>query len=315
MTAKRSKKWHVVGVLVTLLLGGAGAAGAFFVRRLPPRAPTVASLPEPPPVLPPIDGLSTDFPGVLTTPASADLASTIEGRVTSLNVKVGDVVPEGAVLLSLDDRLHKDQLAVAEAGRRAASAEAGKAAVELAQARDRSSRRGSVVKIGDEAIPVVSAEEATDAKFQARAAGAKAASAGAAAGEQAARVRVLKTALDETRLRAPFAGSVAMIYASAGTFLRPGAPALRLIDTRALSVRFAVPEENAKWARPGVLVTVRLDGRAIEAKIDTVAPEVEASSRTVFVEAALAIRDATEIAMLAGRVVRVAKRDADLDRR
>ncbi|MBX3185713.1 MAG: efflux RND transporter periplasmic adaptor subunit [Labilithrix sp.] len=302
----------MIGRRVILGVGLFVVAAAIFwtvvllvIDRSPP-APAAAIEVQAVEAPPAIDELDRDFAGVLFSPSAVEVAPTVEGRVATVAVKVGDVVEADAVLATLDDRMHKDQLAVAEAGRRAASAEAGRASVELVQARDRRDRRAGVVKVGDEAIAVVSAEEASDAKLTARAAGARAAAAGAAAGEQAARVRALKTALAETQLRAPFAGVVATVYVGPGSFVRPGMPAVRVVDTRALSVRFAVPEERASAVGAGQGLAVRLDERTLAARVTAVAPEVEPASRTVFIEGALDVDvDAAKIVALAGRVVRV----------
>lgn len=246
------------------------------------------------------------WPGVLLAPASVDLAPTIDGRLADVKLNVGDRVAKDDVVALIDDRLHKDALAVALAGKNAASADAHRASIELFQARDRQVRRDAVVKTDDgQTLQVVSGEEAAQARFATQAAASRAASAGAGAAERAARVRQLKTALSETQLRAPFAGIVAARYADPGAFVRPGQAVIRIIATTDLHVRFAIPEERSKKVGANTKVTVLVDDKVLDATVSAVAPEVEPSSRTVFVDASLSGVTGSAAAALAGRVVRV----------
>jgi RND family efflux transporter MFP subunit len=223
------------------------------------------------------------YPGVLVAPAAIDLAATIEGRIADVKVNVGDRVTEGMIVAMLDDKAAKNALAVAKAGLGAAAADASSARIEHALAKDRASRRVGTVNVGGEDIAIVSKEEQAQVGFAAKAAAARAQAAGSGAAERAARVEQLKTLLAETQLEAPFSGVVAARYADAGTYVRPGMPIVRIISSSELKVRFAVPEEDARGIRAGLAFVATLDGRAIPAMISAVAPEVEASSRMVFV--------------------------------
>ena len=246
------------------------------------------------------------WPGVLLAPASVDLAPTIDGRLADVKLNVGDRVAKDDIVALIDDRLHRDALAVALAGKNAASADAHRASIELFQARDRQVRRDAVVKTDDgQTLQVVSGEEAAQARFATQAAASRVASAGAGAAERAARVKQLKTALSETQLRAPFAGIVAARYADPGTFVRPGQAVIRIIATTDLHVRFAIPEERSKKVGASTKVTVLVDDRVLDATVSAVAPEFEPSSRTVFVDASLVGVTGSAAAALAGRVVRV----------
>ena len=161
------------------------------------------------------------------------------------------------------------------------------------------------MQVGDEVVPIVSAEEQAQAGFAAKAAGARVAAAGSGAAERAARVKQLETLLGETELKAPFNGVVAARYADVGTYVRPGMPVLRIISSSELKVRFAVPEEEAKRIRAGLTYVTVLDGRNIQATVSAVSPEVEPASRMVFVDGTVQGVAAGEAAALAGRVVRV----------
>ncbi|MBX3187581.1 MAG: HlyD family efflux transporter periplasmic adaptor subunit [Labilithrix sp.] len=297
----------VVFLLAGVALAVTVATVAWAIAAKRARAPEAeaASAPVAMAVTPAADDDIT-WPGVLLAPASVDLAPTIDGRIAEVRFKTGDRVEKDAIVAVLDDRQHRDELAVAEAGRRAASADAVRARIELSQARDRQVRRDATVKVDGETLQVVSAEEAAQARFATQAAVSRAAAAGAGAAERSARARQLKTALAETQLRAPFAGIVAARYGDVGAFVRPGQPVLRIIATSDLRVRFAVSEEQARKVAVGHAITVSVDERLLSAVVETVAPEVEPASRTVFVEGSLrgAASDGA-VASLAGRVVRV----------
>ena len=161
------------------------------------------------------------------------------------------------------------------------------------------------MNVGGEEVAIVSKEEQAQVGYAAKAAAARAASAGSGAAERAARVEQLKTLLAETQLKAPFTGVVAARYADPGTYVRPGMPIVRIISSSELKVRFAVPEEDAKGIRAGRSFVATLDGRQIAATVSAIAPEVEASSRMVFVDGTVQGVAAGEAATLAGRVVRV----------
>lgn len=249
------------------------------------------------------------FPGVILPPETIELASRHEGKLASITVKMGDHVVADQVLATLDSRSLKQELAAAEASRKAAIAEAGRAGSDFANARARSQRRDASVKVGDISVPIVSNEEKASAQFEARSAASRAAGAAAAVHERAARLEQLKLAVSDAVFRAPFEGVVSARYLDSGAFVRPGAPVLRIISTKGLRVRFAIPEEQVKSAALNKPIDVSLDdGRTMNGLVEQIAPEIEASSRTLFIEASLndgSGSTAEQRAVLAGRVVRV----------
>lgn len=297
--------WHVAAAAAVALFA-AGAA----VRLAPSKTAAAAEPPPPTPV--PMQAAPSapapeeeTYPGVLLAPAAVDLAATVEGRLSEVAVSAGDQVSAGVVVAKLDDKAARQALAVAKAGLGAAAADAQQARIEHALAKDRASRRGGVVQVGDETMPIVSPEEQKAAELGAQAARARAASAGSGAAERAARVQALAVLLEETQLRAPFDGVVAARYADPGTYVRAGQPVVRIISSAELRVRFAVPEEHATRIRAGLTYVAVLDGREIRATVSAIAPEVEPASRTIFVDGTASGIAGGEAAALAGRVVRV----------
>ena len=72
-------------------------------------------------------------------------------------------------------------------------------------------------------------------------AGPKVMTARAAVAEKSARVKQLRSALNDLELRAPFDGTVSLRYVDAGAVVGPTTPIVRLINPDNLWVRFAIP--------------------------------------------------------------------------
>ncbi|WP_394845350.1 HlyD family efflux transporter periplasmic adaptor subunit [Pendulispora brunnea] len=241
--------------------------------------------------------------GVLLAPA-VELTARLDARLAKVYVRVGDTVHEGDVLAELDTTVQQHEIAAAEAAVRASRAEAWQASVSLAQARDRQARRGAVVKYGNTELPIVSAEELAGSRFDSLAASSRVSSAAASADERQARLGQLRALVDQATVRAPFDGAIATRYFEPGAIVRSGMSLVRLVGSGGLRVRFAVPEAEGTSVSMASKVVLECNGRTLHATVDRIAPEVESSSGTVFVEAAVAAQESEHDA-LAGRVVAV----------
>lgn len=248
----------------------------------------------------------TTYVGVLVPPQAVNVAPRQGGKLSLVSVQVGAVVRAGDLLAQVDDSVLKHELAMAQASARVAGATAMGARVDLAGAREKSNRRAATVQIGGRAVPIVSGEEASSSRLEERSSGARAASAGANVSVAGARVRQLAAELAQLSLRAPFDGVVAARFADPGAFLQAGEPAVRVIGSGGMRIRFAVPEEHALRVRVDARIEAAADDRVVAGVVERISPEVEASSRTVFVEARVDERTCgSECTALASRVVRV----------
>jgi multidrug efflux pump subunit AcrA (membrane-fusion protein) len=248
---------------------------------------------------PPVEG----WTGVLLSP-SIELTSRSDTTMKQLNVRVGDSVMAGAVLAQLDTTHLRHQLAAAEASLRASRADAWQASVQLKQARDRQRRRDGFVTYGSAALPVVSDEEKADSRFDSAQASGRVSAATASAQERAASVEALRTSLEEATLRAPFDGVIATTFVERGGHVRAGQQVIRLVGRGALRVRFAHPD-GARDVHIGTRVTLEWDDRRLVAEVDRIAPEVEPSSSTTFVEGTVNLENGVDRLALAGRIVTV----------
>src|SRR5262245_32080744 len=83
---------------------------------------------------------TSNFVGVLLPPQMATMSSYAEGRVESVEVKLGQRVQKGQRLMRLDPRAKEQELKAAEGALLAAQGAAGAAGSELAAASQRLSR-------------------------------------------------------------------------------------------------------------------------------------------------------------------------------
>ncbi len=74
-----------------------------------------------------------------------------------------------------------------------------------------------------------------------------------------ARVDLIRTQLDETVIRAPVEALVESLELEPGDLLAAGKPAATLLRADSLWVRAYLPEEQLRYVRPGLRVTVRVD--------------------------------------------------------
>jgi len=107
-----------------------------------------------------------------------------------------------------------------------------------------------------------------------------------------ARAQIVKTeALIEQKLiRAPFSGQLGVRQIEVGQYLTPGAPIVTLTDLSTLYVNFTLPGRQRPEIKVGQQVAVRSDafpGRAFDAKITTIEPQISADTRTMMVQATM----------------------------
>jgi HlyD family secretion protein len=114
--------------------------------------------------------------------------------------------------------------------------------------------------------------------------------------EADASLQLQRSLLEQTTLRAPFAGIVAEINGELGEFVTPSPPgiptppAIDLIDDSCLYVEAPIDEVDAARVRPGTAVRISLDafrGQHFAGRVSRIAPyvrELEKQARTVDVE-------------------------------
>ena len=221
----------------------------------------------------------------------AKLAPPAGGRIETLNVKEGDRVRAGQVLLTLwnadltaRERVSREQLQTAKAHVR----EICEVAAAVARDAKRSRELHERGFVSQEAVERVTADAAAKQ--------ASCDSAGAQVAEAEARIQASRADTDRTVLRAPFAGIVAEVNGELGEYLTPSPPgiptlpAVDLIDDSCLYVSAPIDEVDAAQLKVGMTGRITLDayrGKHFSGKLRRIAPyvlAVEKQARTVEVE-------------------------------
>jgi len=162
------------------------------------------------------------------------------------------------------------------------------------------------VKYGSSELPLVSGEELASAQFDSAAASGRVSSAAATAQERQARLAQLRAAVDESKMRAPFDGTIAARYFERGAHVRAGQALVRVVGNGAVRTRFAVPQTDAARVSLGSRISIQWDKDRRIGIVDRIAPEVEPASGTIFVEGSVdESAGKLDQTALAGRVVSV----------
>ena len=193
--------------------------------------------------------------GQIEAVQSIELRPEVQGRITEILVREGEEVDAGTALFKVDDAELKAQVAQADADRQMAR-----------QALERTKQL-----IAQNASSTSDLEQA-HAKSQ-----------GADANYD-----LLKTRLDRTVVRAPFAGVVGRRLVSIGTFVSNQTPLTSLQSVNPQHASFQVPERYAERLRRGQLVSFQvasLPGRNFSGEVVFVDPVVELPGRTILIKA------------------------------
>jgi RND family efflux transporter MFP subunit len=235
---------------------------------------------------------------VVVAAESVDVTAESPGRLLSVEVGIGDEVRAGQRLAVLDTRAAAQDLEMARSALTAAQAEERRAADEAAEAEARQARR-------HQSPELFSAEDLAEVALRAKTARSTLEVAQARVAEQRARLRQLEANVAKSEVRAPFAGRVAERFVDAGALVGPGTAVVRLISAGEVLIRAAVPPQEARSLVVGdaIVAHVRTLGTRAEGTIARIAPELDAASQMVFIEARLAPRDAGTVP--AGAVVEV----------
>ena len=213
------------------------------------------------------------------------------GRVERLLVSEGDRVKAGQVLLELWHQDLDARIEQARAALRARQIEQQRSCDTAELANREYLRTQSLAH-----RQLASAEQLDQRETEARLGKLSCDQASAITDQASATLRLQQIMLDESRLRAPFAGIVAQINGEPGEFVTPSPPgiptppAVDLIDDSCLYVRAPIDEIEAARLQVGQPVRITLDafrGRVFEGRLNRIAPfvsELEKQARTVDVD-------------------------------
>jgi membrane fusion protein (multidrug efflux system) len=193
--------------------------------------------------------------GTLRAAKGADLAMDVAGLVTGVNLKSGQDVEQGQLLVQMRD------------GDDVAQVQQLEAAAQLSQLTFERARQQ------------LAAQAISKAEYDTAAADLKA--------KQAA-VAQQKVVVTKKALRAPFTGRAGIITISPGAYLSAGTAVVTVQQLDPLLVDFYVPQSELGRLQVGQAVNLKLDayaGRGFTGKLNAINPKVDAGTRNVQVEA------------------------------
>ena len=252
--------WMIVGVLllIALIAGIKVLLVMRMIHNMPKPAPFTVSTTtaREQPWQPALSAV-----GTLRAANGAELAMDVAGLVTAVNLKSGQDVKQGQVLVQLRDGDDVAQLQQLEA------------AAQLSQLTFERARKQ------------LAAQAISKADYDTAAADLK--------GRQAA-VAQQTVVVAKKQLRAPFAGRAGIITTSPGDYLSAGSAVVTLQQLDPLFVDFYVPQSELGRLQVGQAVNLKLDayaGRSFTGKLSAISPKVDLGTRNVQVEATVPNHD------------------------
>ena len=210
------------------------------------------------------------------------VAADLPGTIDRISFESGAAVRDGDILVQLDTRSERAQLAAAEAQR------------DLARANfDRMEGL-----LSDSVISRSEFDRATADRRQTE-----------------ARVGEIRAAIDRKTIRAPFSGALGLRQVNLGQYLGDGAPIVTLQALQPIYVNFGVPQQAAAQMKKGGEVRVTVDelaSAALQGRITALDSMVDSTTRNIQIQATLPnahgeLRPGmfvqTEVAVGAGRSV------------
>lgn len=207
--------------------------------------------------------------GTLRALAEVVISSEVAGRVESVLFEEGSPVEAGQVLVTLEDEKLRRQLAASDSVLEAAR-------VRVANLERSFERQQRLVEQG-----LVSEEEFEQVRTDLDAARAEMA-------QLQAQVELVREQLQDTEIRAPFAGTISERLVDPGAYVSPGDPLAHLYQLDPLEISFSVPERFAgriAEGQPVSVTTAAYPDRSFDGQVSYLSPSIDEATRTLGVKA------------------------------
>jgi membrane fusion protein (multidrug efflux system) len=250
-------------LMLTVTLGLIGVLGFVKFRQIQTAIAEGASFQPPPEAVTTIVAQAEEWPstlqaiGTMAAVQGVTVSTDLPGTVEQIAFASGQAVQEGALLVRLDARQERSQLAAIEAQRTLAGLQFGRMKDLLDQR-------------------VISQAEFDRAVMDQR--------------HSDAQLGEVQTTIERKVIRAPFAGVLGLRQVNLGQFLAPGDPIVLLQSLNPIYVDFGVPQQDAGDIRIGRRVRVTtedLAGREFIGRITAIDAVVDETTRNVRVQATL----------------------------
>jgi RND family efflux transporter MFP subunit len=287
----RLRLWLAAGAAV-LVLGG--LAAWMLARDRPVEVTTAVAR-----AMPATGGGTSvlDATGYVTARRQATVSAKITGKVREVRIEEGQHVAAGEVLATLDDSEARVEVDLRRAELGAARAQLTEAEAASANA-DREYKRQQ--DLADRKLTSISALDAARTQSETLQAAAASQQSTVRVAEEA--LRAAKVQLDNTIVRAPFAGVVTVKAAQPGEMISPisaGGGSIRtgigtVVDMDSLEIQVDVSEAYINRVQPGQKVEAVLNAYPewhIPASVIAIVPTADRSKATVKVRIALGVKD------------------------
>jgi membrane fusion protein, multidrug efflux system len=254
-------------LMVMAVVGGIGVLGAVKVLQIQTAIAQASSFQPPPEAVTTVVATREEWPaalgaiGTVHAVRGVTVSADLPGVVESIAFESGRNVREGDVLVRLDTRQERAQLAAAEAQRDLAR-------ISLDRVR-------GLVEQG-----IVAPAELDRATAEHR--------------QAEARVGEIRATIERKQIRAPFAGVLGIRQVNLGQYLEGGAPIVPLQALDSVHVNFSVPQQRIGEMRVGGEVQVTAGGSGgapASGPITAIDSVVDEATRNVQVQATLANPD------------------------
>jgi len=214
-----------------------------------------------------VDTEQVEVVGTLRAERRTEVAPKIMATIEQVNIRAGERVEKGRVLVRLDDRDYQARLE--QANQAVVGAQAS-----LRNAKTEYERQKSLLESN---AGTQQALDQAEAQYQVSEAEMKRA-------QEA--VKAAQTTLSYTVIEAPINGIVVDKLVDVGDTASPGRPLMTIYDPEAFRLEAAVPEALSSDISVGRKLTVRLDtlNMAVEGEVAEVVPQAETASRSFLVK-------------------------------
>jgi membrane fusion protein, multidrug efflux system len=259
-----AKRMILMLVVVAALLGGLGFAK---FRQVEAAIAMGASFQPPPTAVTTVVAQKETWPSTLSVIGTAaavegvTVSADLPGTIDKIHLESGQWVHEGDVLVELDTRQERAQLASLEAQRDLAKVNYGRAQ--------------ELVKAG-----VISTSEYDNASAQQKA--------------TEAQVGDIRAAIARKTIHAPFSGMLGIRQVSLGQYLAAGQAIVSLQSVSPIYVNFGVPQQETPKVIPGHVLRVtngELPGMAFTGRITALDSVINEQTRNIQVQATVTNKD------------------------
>ena len=263
----------VAGFVFVLIL----IEGGFKGKTKPGQTVLTASAPTAPKTVPVVrleGGDTRVWPATITALKVITIAPAINGRILELPIRSGQQVKRGQLIARIDHPGLDARVAQARSELRATEAEAQRARADAHRLRNLFDREAAT----RQALETAEAQETQ---------------AGAMVVKARDGVREAAAQLAETRLLAPFDGTIDVRHQELGDMAMPGQPILTLLQSGSLRVAANIPDLCSHAIQIGAPLTIRTasSGPIPNALVDEIVPSEDPTTHTLLIKATLPMVD------------------------